>query len=86
MSHSEILVQKIPLNSCMLNGSFLLLVQNLPSPKQPSHSEIWLDNGSIVYIPLNGSILRWARLKLITGTFCTFRRNKMKHVGLQQEP
>ena len=55
----------------MLNGSFLLLVQNLPGPKQPSHSESWLDNGSIVDIPLNGSILRWARLKLITGTCCT---------------
>ena len=51
-------LQKIPLNSSMLNGSFLLLVQNLPGPKQPSHSESWLDNGSIVDISLNGSVVR----------------------------
>ena len=42
--------QKILPNSSMLNGSFLLLVQILPDPKQPSCSESWLDldNGSIV--------------------------------------
>ena len=63
-------VQKIPLNSSMLNGSFLLLVQNFHGPKLPSHSKNWLDNGSIIDIPLNGSVLRRARLKLITGTLC----------------
>ena len=68
-------IQKIPLKCSMLNGSFLLLVQNLPGPKQPYHCENWLDNSSIVDIPLNGSILRWARLKLITGTFCTVKNS-----------
>ena len=55
----------------MLNGSFLLLVQNFHGPKLPSHSKNWLGNGSIIDIPLNGSVLRWARLKSITWTFCT---------------
>ena len=70
-------MQKIPLNSSMLNGSFLLLVQNLPGPIQLSHSKSWLGNGSIVDIPLIGSILRWARLKLLSGTYCMFNNHSV---------
>ena len=45
-------LQRIPLNGFLLNDSFLLLAQNMPGSKQLSHCKHYLDNGSILDIPL----------------------------------
>ena len=43
-------------------------------------------NGSIVHIPLNGSILRWDRMKLITGIYCTRHKYPSLRVRANQVP
>ena len=63
-------VQQFPLNGSMLNGSFLLMVQNSLGTDRALTKKNFVVNSSIVHIPLNGSILRWDRMKLITGIYC----------------
>ena len=65
-------IQQFPLNGSMLNGSFLLMVQNQLGTDRALTKYNFVVISSIVHIPLNGSILRWDRMKLITGIFCTW--------------